>query len=520
MANLARPPMRSSTERLVQTRLTFAPVAPDDADRSSPHSTTVSTRRSSKSGPLLVLGDDEKSVKQIEASPARPLRPPRPPPPRAASRKRPSAALDDAPEARPPTKVLVQQPHGELARITNGVHTLLGLDADDVPSGRSTPRPASAGKLAVPAPAADPKSKDRRSLRSSDGGSRLKSDLAVYFSTYDDIIAGLPKPSEYLDVDTPIYIVDEPSKSKTPVPASPQPCRKSLTPTRPRKQSAPTPARDTSHPSLPPAQSSTTFQVLDYSTIARHIRGDGEDDPLADAHFFAQHRRAERKEKQLRNIEKERAMHEKQQLERLLDGLQGPDWLRVMGITGVTAGETRDWEPKRDYFIKEVEALVDKFRVWKQEEKRIRAEKEAALAARTEDEDDDGEESEASDVSKANGRTHHANAPQPKEPEPPKPKRSPRPPRPHGFLLPFAPPEPTTPFVSFYSKPHLRAAAMGKHRHGRNATAFGQPIPDFEEHDFELPDDYIDPHFLRDNARQRRRRQRERQSGGNNTQPM
>ncbi|KAJ4363694.1 hypothetical protein N0V95_001009, partial [Ascochyta clinopodiicola] len=70
MANLARPPMRSSTERLVQTRLNFAPVAPDDADRSSPHNTTVSTRRSSKSSPLLVLGDDEKSVKQIEASPA------------------------------------------------------------------------------------------------------------------------------------------------------------------------------------------------------------------------------------------------------------------------------------------------------------------------------------------------------------------------------------------------------------------------------------------------------------------
>ncbi|KAF9699710.1 hypothetical protein EKO04_002334 [Ascochyta lentis] len=514
MANLARPPMRSSTERLVQTRLNFAPVAPDDADRSAPHNTTVSTRRSSKSGPLLVLGDDEKSVKQTAPSPTRPPRPP--PPPRTASRKRPSAALDDAPdasEARPPTKVLVQQPHGELVRITNGVQTLLGMDADDVPSARSTPRPGSAGKLAVPAPAADPKSRDRRSLRSSDGGSRLKSDLAVYFSSYDDVIAGLPKPSEYLDIDTPIYIVDEPSKSKTPAPA--EPLRKPPSPTRTRKQRTPTPSRDTSNPSIPPAQSSTTFQVLDYTTVARHIPRHGDEDPLADAHFFAQHRRAERKEKQLRNIEKERAMHEKQQLERLLDGLQGPDWLRVMGITGVTAGETRDWEPKRDYFIKEVEALVDKFRVWKQEEKRIRAEKEAALAARTEDEDDDGEESEASEASKANGRAPHTKDQQPREPEPPKPKR---PPRPHGFLLPFVPPEPTTPFVSFYSKPHLRAAAMGNHRHGRNATAFGQPIPDFEEHEFELPDDYIDPQFLRDNARQRRRRQRERQSGAN-TQP-
>ncbi len=252
--------------------------------------------------------------------------------------------------------------------------------------------------------------------------------------------------------------------------------------------------------------------MLDYSSVAKHIRSDGEEDPLADIHFFAQHRRAERKEKQLRNIEKERAMHEKQQLERLLDGLQGPDWLRVMGISGVTAGETRDWESKRDYFIKEVEALVDKFRVWKQEEKRIRAEKEAALAARTEDEDEEDEESEASEVQKVNTKITHAKDQQPKEPDPPKPKR---PPRPHGFLLPYIPPESTAPFLSFYAKPHLRAAALGKHRHGRNATAFGQPLPDFEEHEFELPEDYIDPQFLRDNARQRRRRQRERQNGAN-----
>jgi|SRR5690242_8551599 len=189
MANLARPPMRSSTERLVQTKLNFV-VAP----QSNPHNATVSTRRSSKSGPLLVLGDDEKTATQLTVSPS-PARPA--PSPRANSRKRPSAALDDADtrDTRPPTKVVHREPHGGLVRITNGVQTLLDIDADDVPSGRSTPRPGSAGKLAVPTPAGDPKSRDRRSLRSSDGGSRLKSDLAVYFSSYDDIIAGLPKPS-------------------------------------------------------------------------------------------------------------------------------------------------------------------------------------------------------------------------------------------------------------------------------------------------------------------------------------
>jgi len=198
-------------------------------------------------------------------------------------------------------------------------------------------------------------------------------------------------------------------------------------------------------------------------------------------------------------------MHEKVQLERLLDGLQGPDWLKVMGITGVTDGERKDWEPKRNYFVKEVEALVDKFRIWKEEEKRLRAEKEAALAAREEDDEED-EESVESDGTNVRGAEPPASEQRHREPEPPKPRR---PPRPHGFLLPYIPPEPQGPFLSFYSKPHLRAAALGKHRPGRNITAFGQPIPDFEETEFWLPRDFIDEEALRVHARKRRRQKRE-----------
>ncbi|KAJ4372519.1 hypothetical protein N0V83_004294 [Neocucurbitaria cava] len=244
----------------------------------------------------------------------------------------------------------------------------------------------------------------------------------------------------FLHVDTPIYLVDEPTKSKTPAPVTPEPSTKPVSPSRLRKSKDSSPPRGASNPATSPTQSSTSFQVLDYATVAKGLRyADGED-PLADSVYFTQHRRAERKEKQLRNIEKERAMHEKVQLERLLDGLQGPDWLKVMGITGVTDGERKDWEPKRDYFVKEVEALVDKFRIWKEEEKRLRAEKEAALAARDEDEEEDGEDTEASDTIRLKTRDapppapprHHAKEPS----DPPKPRR---PPRPHGFLLPPIP---------------------------------------------------------------------------------
>jgi hypothetical protein len=171
MANVVRPRLHAAPER--QTRL-----SPDDAT-----SATVSTRRTSKGSALLALGDDEKSVRHMTQTPIRPA-----PPARTISRKRPADAT--TPDARPPTKITVTQPHGDLLRITNGVAAPLGIAADDVPSARSTPRPGSAGKLA---PASVSSSTDKRSLRSHDGGSRLKSDLAVYFASYDDIIAGVPK---------------------------------------------------------------------------------------------------------------------------------------------------------------------------------------------------------------------------------------------------------------------------------------------------------------------------------------
>ncbi|OAL07747.1 hypothetical protein IQ06DRAFT_289409 [Phaeosphaeriaceae sp. SRC1lsM3a] len=493
--------MANVAARLQQTRLVFAPdgngvrtISLSNTTTSSPNTdaatTPLPTRRTSKGSPLRALG--------AEDTPA-PLA-------RTNSRKRPALALADAttpvtrPTSRPPTKITVTQPHGELLTTTNGVSAPLGIDADDVKSARSTPGPGSAGKSTS--------ATDKRSLRSHDGGSRLKSDLATYFASYDDIIAGVSKPVEFLDLDTPIYITDEPLR--TPAPASPRLSRTSLSPSRSRKRKASSPSLDASTASLQRAPSSTAFLALDYTSSYDATRYAPDTDPLADAVFFTQHRRAERKEKQLRNIEKERAMHEKVQLERLLDGLQGPDWLKVMGITGVTDGERKDWEPKRDYFVSEVEALVDKFRIWKEEEKRLRAEKEAALAAQEEsDEEEDGEESEESDtIAITKNRPHPPESHQTSstKPKPPVPRR---PPKPHGFLLPLIPPEPTTPFQSFYAKPHLRAAALGKHRHGRNATAFGLPIPDFEEKEFEVPEDFIDPQLLKDNARQRRRRKRE-----------
>ena len=179
----------------------------------------------------------------------------------------------------------------------------------------------------------------------------------------------------------------------------------------------------------------------------------------------------------------------------------------------MTDGERKDWEPRRDYFVKEVEALVDKFRIWKEEEKRLRAGKEAALAAR--EGEDHGSESDGHTANTAPTAEPPASASTPavaqdqQRARDSKPAQPRRPPRPHGYLLPPHPPESLQPFTSFYAKPHLRAAALGNQRHTRNATAFGQPIPDFAEHEFKPPDDYITPDALRAHARKRRRLRRE-----------
>lgn len=242
-------------------------------------------------------------------------------------------------------------------------------------------------------------------------------------------------------------------------------------------------------------------QRIDFSTIEENLGVDS-DDPLRDEIYAKAHRRAERQEKQLRNIEKERAMHEKVQLERLLESLKGHDWLKVMGISGVTDGEKKLWEPKRDYFIQEVELLLEKFREWKEEEKRRRTERDERFQAEGGDEEESQSTSEGghpndSDVDACAARQLHQEAVSATGRQVRSTKPSLKP-----LLV-------QKPFTSFYEKPHLREAALGKHRRGRTRLAFGQPMPDIKEKDFDLPQDILTPDALRARARSRRAASRE-----------
>ncbi|KAF2674300.1 hypothetical protein BT63DRAFT_7119 [Microthyrium microscopicum] len=329
---------------------------------------------------------------------------------------------------------------------------------------------------------------ETRSLRSKAGGSRLKSDLAIYFANFEDVIAGTPQPKEYLSLDEAILITDAalpPSQGKAALP-------------RVSTISKPT--------------TTGSFDKVDLFSLAPVPISTLTTDPLNDEIFFPTHRRAERREKQLRNIEKERAQHEKGQLEILLDSLQGPDWLRVMGITGITDGARKDYEPKRDYFIREVRGLLKKFQVWKEAEKRLQLEK----AAREEDYEEESSV-EPGTYNDSDGDSHDINssdidawaARQLQQEAKIASKSRPRPSRPKAQVPP-KPPEPPKPFTSFYAKPHLRAAALSKGRAGRRTVlALGHPLPDMPEVEFGLPDYLLTPEALLANARKRRRRNRE-----------
>ncbi|KAK3329698.1 something about silencing, SAS, complex subunit 4-domain-containing protein [Apodospora peruviana] len=257
-------------------------------------------------------------------------------------------------------------------------------------------------------PAVVPDIKEQgRKLRSQEA-TRFKSDLSAYFPDYDEVIGNDPKEQHILNLDTPIIIT---TGSIAPADLKPS---VSLD-----KQSDPQPPH--SHDAYGIRSYGDALftdlwdsQKIDFSFFESQSKGNSLKDPLPDSFFEPAHKKAERLERSIRNSEKGRAQHEKDQIIRLLDGLQGPDWLRVMGVSGITETKKKTFEPARAHFIKGCAAILEKFRRWATEEKRRKLEKEQALAKaeaereakeqaeEEEDEEEDVEESveEDEDVEK------------------------------------------------------------------------------------------------------------------------
>ncbi|KAJ5097660.1 hypothetical protein N7456_008381 [Penicillium angulare] len=402
--------------------------------------------------------------------------------------------------------------------------------------------------LPTPASAPAPAATERRSLRSADTGARCKSELAQYFYNYEQIISlDSPKPVvETLAANTIIALVDDLSE---PLPFTSPP--------------DPTPFGN-------PLEKLFDCESI---TLPLPIKQPPED-PLSEEFFFRSHRRFERQEKQLRNIERDRAQHEKQQLDRLLEELRSQDWLRVMGLPSVHESEKKFYEPKRQILIQELVALLNKFQVWKDEERRRKLIKEKSVPpadaeiesrrsrkrSRPVEETEEQESSltpgpetetpstpDSNDVDALAARQLHQEArsasdsaaknrkstsnsnsrkPKPKSADADNEKTTntdkkgsqkqvkpqntdPSPPPPPAPVPFFLPPLDDKPFISFFSDDKEREIALAaipgnREERTHRVLAFGQPIPEVDEQEFQPPEDLITEEALQASQRQRR----------------
>ena len=307
-------------------------------------------------------------------------------------------------------------------------------------------------------------------------------------------------------------------------------------------------------------------QRIDFSFLEVQYKNSTLVDPLPDSVFEPSHKRAERLERSIRNSEKGRAQHEKDQIIRLLEGLQGPDWLRVMGVSGITESRKKTFEPAREHFVKGCRAILEKFRTWNLEEKRRKLERDRQLAEQAhkdediEDEEeeqaDDDEEEEGDDAAEdeedpeedveEEGEEQEAAASDEEAEEgdeegdaeadqasqaatsdassPAKQLREEALARsrlskaadksskkPQATVRPTPPQQQEAPteFKSFFSKKHERDGALSHNRRtGRKVLAWGHPIPEVPEADFVLPEAYRDDETMRSRARKKRRDKR------------
>ena len=235
----------------------------------------------------------------------------------------------------------------------------------------------------------------------------------------------------------------------------------------------------------------------------------------------------------------------------------------MMGVSGITESKKRAFEPAREHFIRGCDGILAKFRRWAAEEKRRRLElAEKRAVANEEGSSVDGDEgsiegergerevgdSEADDGSQ-DGDGHEGGRPEDVEGEPPddsdvdasiakqlreealaaaaKKKKKSRSAaaktaaaarraatiRGQATAAPPAEPtqehEPPREFTSFFGKRYQREAALSKNRRkGRKVLAWGQPLPDLAEDEFELPAELRDEETLKTHARKKRREKR------------
>ncbi|KAK6219405.1 hypothetical protein LQW54_002137 [Pestalotiopsis sp. IQ-011] len=462
------------------------------------------------------------------------------PPPPSSLPTPPSVAAPAAEPAILP-KTAQKEPTVHQKKVYNGIRHELD---------RLQPSVADAGQ-------AKEESSGGRKLRSQEA-TRFKSELSAYFPDYDEVIGNDAKEYHVLNVDTPILVVDS---SVSP--------HHNVRTSHPRQAAVAAAAGSSKQNHHSKVDASTTVRSAPWISKSDnyHVKHYGDDlynnlynaerlylpglqarsddlDPLPDSLYETAHRRAERLEKTIRNTEKGRAQHERDQIVRLLGELQGPDWLRTMGVNGVTESKKKSFEFARSHFIRGCEGILEKFRWWAQEERKRKLERDRALAeeaASSEPEDDEEEEDEEdadeeeipdsdADDEMYNIDSANQGPADDKDGDPPDLSdvdahvtkqlheealaRVKRPPsvsskKPRRDMSPSPVPQPPREFKSFFEKRHDRDVALSKVRRSRRvALAWGHMVPETVDEDFELQPEYMDEETMQTRERRKRRDRR------------
>ena len=339
------------------------------------------------------------------------------------------------------------------------------------------------------------KQDDQRKLRKH-GGMRGNTELAQYFPNFEEMLSlDPPDPSEYtfscvrpacllrqdtLTGKTNIILIDDTPDYVSPLPRQdPFGSRKSLHKTT----------------------------IIDLPVSASLKKGPAID-PMNEDIYLKVHRKHERHEKTMKNGDREKSQHEKYQLERLLDELRGPDWLKTLGVSGITDTEKKRYEPKRVLFVRETQKMIEKFIRYKEQEKRMRIEREQELreeAAEAEERELEGDSLRSISTQPPNSSEIDALASQQLLEEVKSASKRKKTVIQEVVIVPPV----YKPFTSFFEKRHIRDAAVSGRQRGRTILAFGCPVPDLEEQEFSLPDDILTEDAIRVSQRSRRRKRRD-----------
>ncbi|KTW30711.1 hypothetical protein T552_00423 [Pneumocystis carinii B80] len=114
-----------------------------------------------------------------------------------------------------------------------------------------------------------------------------------------------------------------------------------------------------------PVMTPVVFKISPSCKIEPKIKSNILVDPLSDNLYHSIHKRFDRQEKQIRNIEYERFTYDRLYLEQKIDQLNGSNWKKVVMAISKITGCKDPLEIQRRYIVKRLEQVLKKFDSWK-----------------------------------------------------------------------------------------------------------------------------------------------------------